>query len=72
VRMSIHPTMTNDELYLITNAIKEIVENIDKWQKDYTYDIHKNEYLHNSSNGEDKKRVKSWFDLSQKESIEKD
>ena len=72
VRMSIHPTMTNDELYLITNAIKEIVENIDKWQKDYTYDIHKNEYFHNSSNGEDKKRVKSWFDLSQKESIEKD
>ena len=35
VRMSIHPTMTNDELYLITNAIKEIVENIDDWQNDY-------------------------------------
>ena len=45
VRMSIHPTMTNEELYLITKALREIVENIDKWQKDYTYDIYKNEYL---------------------------
>ena len=28
VRMSIHPTMTNEELYLIINALKEIVKNI--------------------------------------------
>ncbi len=67
--MSIHPTMTNDELYLITNAINEIVENIKEWQNDYTYDIHKNEFFHNSANEKDK--VKSWFDLSEKESVEK-
>jgi hypothetical protein len=35
--MSIHPTMTNEELYLITNAVKEIVENIDEWKNDYIY-----------------------------------
>jgi len=64
--------MTNDELYLITKAIKEIVENVDEWQKDYTYDIHKNEFYHISSNGSEKERVKSWFDLSQKESVEID
>jgi len=72
VRMSIHPTMTNDELYLIINALKEIVANIDKWEKDYTYDIHKNEFFHISMNGSEKERVKSWFDLSQKESVEID
>ena len=72
VRMSIHPTMTNEELYLITTAIKEIVDNIDEWQKDYTYDIHKNEFYHNSANGKDTDKLKSWFDLSQKESIEID
>jgi len=72
VRMSIHPTMTNDELYLITNAIKEIVENVEEWQKDYTYDIHKNEFYNNSTIGSEKDRVKSWFDLSQKESVEID
>ena len=70
--MSIHPTMTNDELYLITNALKEIVENIVDWQKDYTYDIHKNEFYHVSSDGLEKERVKHWFDLSQKESVEID
>ncbi len=72
VRMSIHPTMTNDELYLITNAINEIVENIDEWEKDYNYDIHKNEYFHISTNGKESERVKNWFDLSQKESVEID
>jgi selenocysteine lyase/cysteine desulfurase len=72
VRMSIHPTMTNDELYLITNALKEMVANISRWEKDYTYDVHKNEFFHISSNGKEKDKVKSWFDLSQKESVEID
>ena len=70
--MSIHPTMTNDELYLITNALKEMVANISRWEKDYTYDVHKNEFFHISSNGKEKDKVKSWFDLSQKESVEID
>ena len=72
VRMSIHPTMTDEELHLIINSIKEIVENIDEWQNDYSYDIHKNEFFHISVNGEERERVKDWFDLSQKESIEID
>jgi hypothetical protein len=70
--MSIHPSMTNDELHFIIIAINEVIENIDEWQNDYTYDIHKNEYFHNSSNGKESERVKSWFDLSQKESVEID
>ena len=72
VRMSIHPTMTNEELYLIINALKEIVKNIDTWQSDYTYDIQKNELFHISADGKEKERVKQWFDLSQKESVEID
>ena len=72
VRMSIHPTMTNEELYLITNALAEIVENIDTWENDYTYDIQKNELYHISTDGKEKERVKEWFDLSQKESVELD
>ncbi len=72
VRMSIHPTMTNEDLYLIIKALREIVENIDKLQTEYTYDIYKNEYFHISADGKEKERVKSWFDLSQKESIEID
>ena len=72
IRMSIHPTMTTEELYLITNAIDETVKNIETWQKDYTYDVNKNEYFHFSMDGKEKDKVKSWFNLSQKESLEID
>lgn len=63
VRMSIHPTMTDDELYFIVNSIKEIVENIDEWQNEYHYDVQKNEYFHNSSDGKDLEKVREWFKL---------
>jgi len=66
VRMSIHPTMTNDELYLIINAIKGVVENISNWEKDYVYDISKNEYYHISSSGDEAEKVKNWFNFSEK------
>lgn len=49
VRMSLHPTMTNDELYFIMNAIKEIIENIHHWKDDYNYNISTNEFYHKSS-----------------------
>ncbi len=63
VRMSIHPTMTDNELYFIINAITEIVNNIEKWEKDYRYDSHKNEFFHISSNGENINEIKSWYKL---------
>jgi selenocysteine lyase/cysteine desulfurase len=64
VRMSIHPTMTNEELYFITNAIGEIVANVNQWQSEYVYDVHKNEFFHKSGFGSDIDKVKDWFDLS--------
>ncbi|NNG27866.1 MAG: aminotransferase class V-fold PLP-dependent enzyme [Ignavibacteriaceae bacterium] len=66
VRMSIHPTMTNDELYLILNAISEIVKNISSWEKEYTYDIKKNEFFHSTSSGNEAEKVKNWFNISEK------
>ena len=63
VRMSIHPTMTDDELYFIIDAIALIVRNIDEWQKDYKYDIHKNEFFHKSINGKDLKEIENWYTL---------
>ncbi len=60
VRMSLHPTMTNDELYFIINSIKEIVENIEDWEKDYKYSNETNEYYHiNSKNIP----VEDWFKI---------
>lgn len=46
VRISLHPTMSDNELLLILNAIKKIVKNHKKWVVDYIYDKHTNEFRH--------------------------
>jgi selenocysteine lyase/cysteine desulfurase len=64
VRLSLHPTMTNDEIYYITNAISLIVKNIDSWEKDYYYDKTKNEFYHKAHSNLELEKVKSWFKLN--------
>lgn len=49
VRISLHPTMTNDELYTIIEALKEIVRYSDKWAEDYIYSNQTNEFTHKNS-----------------------
>lgn len=63
VRMTVHPTMTNDELYYILDAIEQCVKNQDKWEKEYRYSAEVNEYQ--SILGEDKQvqEVDTWFEL---------
>ncbi len=39
IRMSIHPTHTNEEVRYITNAIKELAENYQDWIEDYEIDL---------------------------------
>lgn len=51
VRMSLHPTMTDDEIYFMIDAIKEIVDKADDWEKDYNYDPTRNEFFHKNDNG---------------------
>ncbi|RSK26825.1 aminotransferase class V-fold PLP-dependent enzyme [Bacillus sp. HMF5848] len=46
VRLSIHPTMTNYEIYTIINAIKEIMKFKDKWCDDYVYNEKTNHFTH--------------------------
>ena len=59
VRMSIHPTMTNNEIRFITESIKFVVENIDNLRKDYIYNSTSNEF---SFNGESENvDIQSWF-----------
>ncbi len=62
VRMSIHPTMTKDELVYIFNALKEIQANADTWQKDYKYYPEKNEYV-NLKGGLNDGDIKEMFEL---------
>jgi hypothetical protein len=53
--------MTNNEIYYITDAIKQIVNNIDDWKKDYTYSSHNNEFYHVSKNGKEEEKITNWF-----------
>lgn len=46
VRLSLHPTMTNEELYFIIDALRQVSENHSEWQKDYVYSKATNEYRH--------------------------
>lgn len=64
VRMSIHPTMTDEELKIIVDGIYQIVKNIDEWSKDYFYDKTKNEYFHKNSDNKELNKIKSWFTVS--------
>lgn len=63
VRLSLHPTMTNEELEFIIDSIKQIAENIDNWKLDYRYDKHTNEFKHISENDLIMPRINSWFQL---------
>ncbi|MCP4180132.1 MAG: aminotransferase class V-fold PLP-dependent enzyme [bacterium] len=65
VRLSIHPTMTNRELYFILDAIKQITENISEWQADYYFDKEKGEFFHNEIPRKKPEDYFGWFDLNQ-------
>ena len=60
VRVSLHPTMTDEELDIIIKAIVEIAENHKVWSEDYVYDEHTNEFYHKDEMNKDK-QIEGWF-----------
>lgn len=55
VRLSIHPTLSDEDARYIMNAISQVSKNHEEWSKDYTYLPQKNEFLYigeNDSNHE--------------------
>jgi hypothetical protein len=44
VRLSLHPTMTEEEVLLIADALRQISKKHVKWSEDYIYDRHTNEF----------------------------
>lgn len=61
IRMSIHPTMTNQEINYICSAICELAENHAEWGKDYSYNPATNEYEHRSETTWEDETVTHWF-----------
>jgi selenocysteine lyase/cysteine desulfurase len=64
VRLSLHPTMTNDELLFITDAISQTTIRAEEWKKDYCYDRHTNEFSHCKSAEKDITGISDWFKFS--------
>ncbi len=63
VRLSLHPTMTNDELAFIMEAIKAVAENANEWKKDYTYAPYANEFYHKTFDPPLAKQIRAWFEI---------
>jgi hypothetical protein len=63
VRFSLHPTMTDEELYYCMDAMEEIVINGKEWSKDYDYSVATNEFIHKSFD-EKEINIPVWFELN--------
>ena len=63
VRLSLHPTMTNNELQFIIHAIEQVVINHSQWEKDYNYFKNTNEYSHKHFPDGYNEMIQKWFSL---------
>lgn len=63
IRMSIHPTISNEEVHYVCDSIQKVAENYEEWGKDYTYDYDKNDFVHNNAEPIEKSMVNNWFNL---------
>ncbi|MBN2237931.1 MAG: aminotransferase class V-fold PLP-dependent enzyme [Bacteroidales bacterium] len=64
VRLSLHPTMTDQDLDLVIEGLKQISEHIGEWSKSYIYNPKSNEFKHVLESESKAEIVKSWFSLS--------
>lgn len=64
IRLSVHPTSTDDEARRLVTAIGEVARNGRAWGEDYKYSSQTNEYTHRSGHVFDRKRMEAWFEIS--------
>jgi len=60
VRLSLHPTMTDNEMVYIADALKQIGAHYKEWGRDYLYNKRTNEFSHPADRIADSK-VEGWF-----------
>jgi selenocysteine lyase/cysteine desulfurase len=65
VRLSLHPTMTDDDLDYILGAIREVATNHDRWGRQYRYCSASNEFYPAGSKDCDEEHVvRDWLTLT--------
>jgi len=64
IRLSIHPTTTNEEMLFICESIKALAKYHKTWISDYNYIASTNEFVHkNKETSVQEGSVKRWFEL---------
>ena len=63
IRMSIHPTMTNDEAIFICDSIRDVAINHKEFVKDYEFNQNSNEFTFKGFDRYEKEMVETWFQL---------
>ena len=61
IRLSVHPTMSNEEIDFILDAIELTAAHFREWMKDYTYDVGSNEYSFKGQEVKEQSRIEEWF-----------
>jgi len=63
IRMSIHPTTTNQEIEYVCDSIIAMAQNYTEWAKEYKYNSNSNEFTHNAEKPLVQEMVGRWFTL---------
>jgi selenocysteine lyase/cysteine desulfurase len=63
VRLSLHPTLTDDEIHFFGQSLNAIINNIEDWHKDYIYLRTTNEFIHRNQNEKTDEYLQDWFDF---------
>ena len=61
IRMSIHPTTTNQEIEYVCDSIIALAKNHKEWSKNYQYDSKSNNFHHENDPLLEKEMVQNWF-----------
>lgn len=62
IRLSIHPSMSDDDVDYIIHAMEELVKNFKKWSEDYEYNHHTNEYSYKKQFDTKLSQTQKWFE----------
>ncbi len=63
IRMSVHPTTTNQEIEFVCKSIIALANNHKEWVQDYHYNKNSNEFTHKNAQPLELEMVKNWFSV---------
>lgn len=63
IRLSVHPTTTNQEIEFACDSIIDLSKNHNEIAQDYFYDAQNNQFIHKSNSKFENKLIENWFTI---------